>query len=61
MNQILSKLSWLITARPFITIAVLLAITVVLAVGATLRAPPPETEETLPRGERHCRSDGRDR
>ena len=50
MSQILSKLSWLVTVRPFITIAVLLAITVVLAVGATLRAPPPETEETLPRG-----------
>ena len=50
MSQILSKLSWLVTVRPFITIAVLLAITVVLAVGATLRAPPPETEETLPQG-----------
>ena len=50
MNQILSKLSWLVTVRPFITIAVLLAITVVLAGGATLRAPPPETEETLPQG-----------
>ena len=50
MTQILSKLSWLVTVRPFITIAVLLAITVVLAAGATLRAPPPETEETLPKG-----------
>ena len=50
MSQILSKMSWLVTVRPFITIAVLLAITVVLAAGATLRAPPPETEETLPKG-----------
>ena len=42
MNQILEKLSWLVTVRPYITIFVLLAITVLLAAGATLRVPPTE-------------------
>ena len=42
MNQILEKLSWLVTVRPYITVFVLLAITVLLAAGATLRVPPTE-------------------
>ena len=42
MNQILEKLSWLVTVRPYITVFVLLAITVLLAAGTTLRVPPTE-------------------
>ena len=42
MNQILDRLSWLVTARPYITIVAILAITVLLAVGATMRVPPTE-------------------
>ena len=42
MSRILDRLSWLVTARPYITIIVLLLITVVLAAGATFRAPPTE-------------------
>ncbi len=38
MNRVLDRLSWLITVRPWITIAVLLLITVVLAAGAGRRA-----------------------
>ena len=50
MNRMLNRLSWLVTARPYLTLAVLLLITVVLAAGATRRAPPPETAATLPEG-----------
>ena len=39
MNRILDRLSWLITVRPYITIIILLIVTVVMAAGATLRAP----------------------
>ena len=42
MNQILDRTSWLITVRPYITLLVLFVITVVLAAGATRRAPPTE-------------------
>ena len=42
MNQILDRLSRLVTVRPWITIAVLLIATVVLAMGATMRVPPTE-------------------
>ena len=35
-------MSWLVTARPYVTLIVLLAITVLMAMGATLRAPPTE-------------------
>ena len=42
MSRILDRLSWLVTVRPYITIIVLLLITVVLAAGATFRAPPTE-------------------
>ena len=50
MNNILSLISRLITARPWVTLAVLLAVTVLLGAGGTLRAPPPEIAATLPEG-----------
>ena len=50
MNKILSGLSWLVTVRPWLTLAFLLLITVLLAAGATRRAQPPETAATLPKG-----------
>ena len=50
MNDILGVLSRLITARPYITLAVLLIATVLLGAGSTLRAPPPEIAATLPKG-----------
>ena len=43
-------LSRAVTARPWLTILVLLVITVLLGAGAERRAPPPETADTLPRG-----------
>ncbi len=48
MNQILDKLSRLVTARPYVTLAVLLVVTVVLAAGASLRGELSETEGFLP-------------
>ena len=39
MSPLLPPLSWLVTARPWLTIAVLVVITVVLAAGAGRRAP----------------------
>ncbi len=42
MNQVLQQLSRLVTVRPYITIIVLLAITVLLAAGTTMRVPPTE-------------------
>ncbi len=48
MNQILDKLSWLVTVRPYVTLAVLLVVTVVLAAGASLRGELSEIEEFLP-------------
>ena len=42
MNQALDRLSWLVTVRPYVTLVVLLVVTVVLAAGATLRVPPTE-------------------
>ena len=52
MNQALVKLSSLVTVRPYITILILLLLTVVLAYGATFRAPPTEGASTafLPPG-----------
>ena len=41
MSKILEKMSWLVTARPYVTLLVILIITVLLAAGATQRAPPP--------------------
>ena len=48
MNQVLGKLSWLVTVRPWITLLVVFIITVALGAGAVFRAPPPTTAETLP-------------
>ncbi len=48
MSDIPGRLSRIITGRPYITILVLVLITVLLGAGATRRAPPPETAETLP-------------
>ena len=42
MTNILDNLSRLVTARPYLTILVLLVITVVLALGVDRRAPPTE-------------------
>ncbi len=42
MSQILDRLSRLVTARPYVTIAGLVIVTVILAAGATLRLPPTE-------------------
>ena len=50
MEHLLGKLSKLITARPWITIFVILNITVVLTAGAVRRAPPPGDEAILPPG-----------
>lgn len=48
MSGFLNWLSWLVTARPYVTILVLILITVLLAAGATRRAPIPDTASTLP-------------
>ena len=48
MSNLLGRMSWLFTVRPYLTILVLIIITVALAAGATRRAPPPETASTLP-------------
>ncbi len=50
MSRLLDLLSRAVTARPWLTILVLLVITVLLGAGAERRAPPPETADTLPRG-----------
>ncbi len=48
MSNVLTRISWLVTVRPWLTISALLIVTVVLGAGAPLRAPLPTTEETLP-------------
>ena len=50
MDKALTLLARLITARPWLTLLFLLAITVALGYGAVYRAPPPETRATLPQG-----------
>ena len=42
MSKVLGTLSWLVTARPWVTLLVLLVFTVLLGAGSTLRAPPTE-------------------
>ena len=42
MSKILDRLSWLVTVRPYVTLVVLLVVTVVLAAGAALRDEPTE-------------------
>ncbi len=48
MNQVLNLMSRLITARPYVTIGVLVVITIVLGSGATLRAEIDETDGYFP-------------
>ena len=50
MDTTLIFLSRLVTARPYVTLAVLLVITVLLGAGGSLRAPPPDIAATLPKG-----------
>ena len=50
MENLLGRMSRLITARPWITIFVILNITIFLTAGAVRRAPLPETADTLPKG-----------
>ena len=52
MNNMPGSLDRIITGRPYITIIVLVLITIVLGAGATRRAPPPETAATLPENSR---------
>ncbi|MYH41940.1 MAG: MMPL family transporter [Chloroflexi bacterium] len=49
MDSTLGALSRLVTARPWWTLGVLLLITVALAAGSARRAPPLDTEGTLPK------------
>ena len=48
MNQVLSKFSWLVTVRPWITLLVVFIVTIALGAGGAVRAPLPSTAETLP-------------
>ncbi len=52
MNNMPGRLGPIITGRPYITIIVLVLITIVLGAGTTRRAPPPETAATLPENSR---------
>ncbi|MCY3896893.1 MAG: MMPL family transporter, partial [Chloroflexi bacterium] len=48
MNQVLTKFSSLVTARPWITLLVVFIVTIALGAGGAVRAPLPSTAETLP-------------
>ena len=50
MDRVLGGFSWLVTVRPWLTLLALLVVTVALGMGTTLRAPPQETAEALPKG-----------
>ena len=50
MNAILGQFSGLVTARPKIALLVMFAVVIALGAGASLRAPLPETADTLPEG-----------
>ena len=50
MSKTLEWLRRKVTGYPWVTIAVLLVVTVALGAGSTYRAEPPETAETLPQG-----------
>ena len=50
MNNILSGFSRLVTARPWVTLVVLLVFTGLLGMGSILRAPPLEAAAALPQG-----------
>lgn len=46
----LAGFSWLVTVRPWLTLLALVLVTFVLGFGTSLRAPPQETAEALPKG-----------
>ena len=50
MNQVLNLMSRLVTARPYVTIGVLIVVTIVLGAGASLRAEIDETDGYFPPG-----------
>ncbi len=50
MYTVLGALSQLVTVRPWITLFVLLVVTVALGAGVGLRVPPAETASALPQG-----------
>ena len=50
MSKALDRLRRLVTRFPWVTVAVLLLVTVALGAGSVQRAEPPETSETLPDG-----------
>ena len=49
MSRVLDWLSWLVTVRPWVTLAVISIVTLVLAAGVAQRAPVAENEAFLPR------------
>ena len=49
MHNVLDRLSWLVTVRPYITLIVLLLVTIAMGMGSSLREPPLDNEGTLPR------------
>ena len=49
MSRVLDWLSWLVTVRPWVTLAVISIVTLVLAAGVARRAPVAENEAFLPR------------
>ena len=49
MSRVLDRLSWLVTVRPWVTLAVISIVTLVLAAGVARRAPVAENEAFLPR------------
>ena len=50
MSRTLEWLRRMVAGYPWVTIGVLLVVTVALGAGSTYRAAPPETSETLPQG-----------
>ncbi len=50
MHLILSRFSAIVTARPYVTLGIILVLTVVLASGTAFRVPPADTEDFLPPG-----------
>ncbi len=60
MSTLLDKVSRLVTARPYVTVLVILVVTVLLAAGADRRAPPTEGADVafLPPGHPVAAADG---
>ena len=49
MNRVFDWLSWLVTVRPWVTLAFIAIVTLALAAGLALRVPVAENEAFLPR------------